>query len=163
MATYQSFTGVITTIDDFWTGYGGKTGCNKLILVENNMKSPVNFIITPTTYFVDHAMVSVGDTVTGFYDANAPTPFIYPPQYPAIVMAKATQKYQNVKVDYFNRQLVSSDGALKLNISPSTLIMLENGQLFPGDPANRDLIVVYGPTTRSIPAQTTPETIIVMC
>ena len=162
MAVFQSFTGVLTMIHDFETGYGGKAGCNKLMSVENAERGLTNFVVMPTTCFVDHVMVAVGDTVTGFYDANAPTPLIFPPQLQAIVMARAT-RMQNVKVGYFDRQLVSSDGALKLNISPSTELMLENGQLFTGDLANRDLIVVYGPTTRSIPAQTTPYKIIVMC
>lgn len=88
MAIFQSFTGIVFMIDDFWMGLGGSAGCNKLMSVENNDRS---------------------------------------------------------------------------YISPSTLIVLENGQVFTGNPANRDLIIVYGPTTRSIPAQTTPYKIIVMC
>jgi hypothetical protein len=56
-------------------------------------------------------MVVVGDRITGFYDANAPVPFIFPPQYRALVMAK-DNPYQNVKVDYFNSQFVSNDGSL---------------------------------------------------
>jgi len=119
-------------------------------------------VVEPGTYFVDHEVVSIGDSVTGFYDANAPVPLIFPPQYRAIVMAKNTPTH-NVTVDFFNRQLVSSDGNLKLNISLDTQILLENGQLFNRNPANRNLIVVYGATTRSIPAQTTPSQIIVMC
>ena len=71
--------------------------------------------------------------------------------------------YQNVKVDYFNNQLVSADGQLKLNIAPNTPTLLTNGQPFSKNPANRNLIVIYGPTTRSIPAQTTPYQIIVWC
>ena len=35
-------------------------------------------------------MVTLGDMVTGFYDANAPVPLIFPPQFRAIVMAKDT-------------------------------------------------------------------------
>jgi hypothetical protein len=71
--------------------------------------------------------------------------------------------YQNVKVDYFNSQLKSSDSRLKLNISPYTPIVLTNGQAFSKNPANRNLIVIYGPSTKSIPAQTTPYKIIVLC
>jgi hypothetical protein len=59
--------------------------------------------------------------------------------------------------------LVSSDGSLRLNISPDNRILLENGQLYNRNPANHYLIVVYGATTRSILAQTTPSQIIVMC
>lgn len=162
MANFQPFTGVITNIESMETGTFGKAGCSLLMSVENGEGRIINFVVLPNTYFVDHEMMQVGDSVTGFYDANAPAPFIYPPQLQAIVMARV-RRGQNVKVDHFNRNLVSSDGALKLNIAPATLIILENGQLFTGDPADRDLIVVYGPTTRSIPAQTTPYQIVVMC
>jgi hypothetical protein len=71
--------------------------------------------------------------------------------------------YQNVKADYFNSQLVSSDGALKLNIVPSTHIILKNDQPYNGSLMNRNLIVLYGASTKSIPAQTTPYKIIVWC
>jgi hypothetical protein len=162
MATFGSFYGIITMISDFLTGDEEAAGCNKLISVRNREGSIVNFVVTPATYFVDHAMVAVGNVVIGFYDANAPVPLIYPPQYRAIVMAKVTQNI-NVKVDFFNRQLVSSDGTLKLNIGPFTKIILENDQAFTGNPANRNLIVVYGAATMSIPAQTTPYRIVVMC
>ena len=107
-------------------------------------------------------VVGLGDWVTGFYDANVPVPFIYPPQYQAIIMVKASP-YQNVKVDYFNQQMVSSDGQLKLNLSPYTQMILTNNQLFTSNPANRNLLVVYGPTTKSIPAQTTPYKLVILC
>ena len=162
MVYFGYFTGIITMISDFWTGNQQTTGCYKLMSVVDRYGSIVNFVVTPATYFVDYEMLTVGDVVIGFYDANAPVPLIYPPQYEAIVMARAS-RYQNVKVDYFNSQLVSSDGTLKLNISPFTQIILENDQAFTGNPAKRNLIVVYGATTKSIPAQTTPYKIIVMC
>jgi hypothetical protein len=165
MPVFKSFSGIIIAIDNFFTGDVSDTGCYQLMSVQNNdQKDPavVNFVVSPATYFVDHVMLRPGDRVTGFYDANAPVPLIYPPQFRAIVMTPAMQ-YRNVKVDYFNKDLLSSDGMLKLNISPGTLIVLENGQAFTGSPAGRYLIVIYGPTTRSIPPQTSPEQIVVMC
>ena len=162
MINFQSFNGIVTMIGDFSIGQNNEAGCYKLFSVDNGYGKLVNFVVAPTTYFVDHVMVAVGDRITGFYDANAPVPFIFPPQYRATCDCQR-YPYQNVKVDYFNRQLVSSDGTLKLNISPHTQILLENGQAFTGNVANRNLIVVYGATTRSIPAQTTPYKIIVMC
>ncbi len=161
MITFGSFYGIITMINDFGTGTGEIMGCYKLITVQST-RSVVNFVVSPTTYFVDHVTMKVGDFVIGFYDLNAPVPLIYPPQFQAIVMSRLLPG-QNVKVSYFNEQLISSDGTLKLNIGPYTQIILENDQAFTGNPANRNLIVVYGPTTRSIPAQTTPYKIIVMC
>ena len=163
MTNFYSFHGTVTMISDFFTGQNGeREGCYKLITVENGLGAIVNFVVSPTTYFVDHVMVTVGDRVTGYYDGDAPTLLIYPPQYQALVMVKDSPN-QNVKVDYFNSQLVSSDGQLRLNISPYTKIVLTNGQLFSRNPANRDLIVIYGPATKSIPAQTTPYRIIVLC
>ena len=162
MTSFGSFYGIITMISDLRLGNSQSMGCYNLITVQSNNGSIVNFLITPTTYFVNHAIMSVGDLVVGFYDLNAPVPLIYPPQFQAIVMSKLMPG-QNVKVDYFNEELLSSDGTLKLNISPFTQIVLENGQIFNGIPANHDLIVIYGPTTRSIPAQTTPYKIIVIC
>ncbi|CAM3781258.1 hypothetical protein [Mesobacillus zeae] len=163
MTNFYSFHGTVTMISDFFTGQNGEgEGCYKLISVENGLGAIVNFVVSPTTYFVDHVMVTVGDGVTGYYDGDAPALLIYPPQYQALVMVKDNPN-QNVKVDYFNSQLVSSDGRLQLNISPFTQLLLTNGQSFSRNPANRDLIVIYGPATQSIPAQTTPYRIIVLC
>jgi len=161
MKNFQSVSGIILEIRDLLTTPEAM-GCYKLLSVQQMDGELVNFVVAPDTYFVDHVMVRPGDMVTGFYDANAPIPLIYPPQYQAVVMARAVP-YHNVKVDYFNEELMSSDGMLKLNIAPTTRIVLENGQAFTGNPACRYLVVVYGPTTRSIPAQTTPEQIIVLC
>jgi hypothetical protein len=77
-------------------------------------------------------------------------------------MAKAMPQRQ-VTVDYFGRDLISSEGDLKLVIGPDTLVVLENAQAFSGSPAGRDLAVVYGPVTRSIPPQTTPYQVVVLC
>jgi hypothetical protein len=162
MVLFHSFQGTIIKIDNFPTGSEINSGCYQIMSIKNSDGNLVNFIVTPFTYFIDQVMVRVGDAVTGYYDANAAVPFIYPPQLQAIVMARDTLN-QNIEIDYFNSQLVSSDGTLKLNIDRSTQIVLENGQMFLGEPANRNLIVIYGATTRSIPPQTTPYKIIVMC
>lgn len=161
MTNFNSFHGTVTLISDFFTGQNSE-GCYKLISIENGLGAIVNFVVSPATYFVDHVMVSIGDRVTGYYNGDAPAILIYPPQYQALVMVKDSH-YQKVKVDYFNSELVSSDGRLQLNISPYTQVVLTNGQLFSKSPMNRDLIVIYGPATKSIPAQTTPYRMIVLC
>ncbi|SOC44558.1 hypothetical protein [Ureibacillus acetophenoni] len=163
MTNFYSFSGTVTAISDFFTGQNGESeGCTKFFTIENEMGQIVNFVVSPSTYVVDHAMINVGDRVTGYYDGDLPAILIYPPQYQAIVMVKENPN-QNVKVSYFNNQLVSSDGQLRLNLSPFTRMVLTNGQRFTHFPGNRDLIVIYGPSTRSIPAQTTPYRIIVLC
>lgn len=162
MSAFGSFKGTVTMMEDFWGGSRAPFECYKLMTVQNTDGSIVNFVIEPTTYFVDHRIISIGDPVIGYYDANAPVPLIYPPQYRAMVVARLSND-KNVKVDFFNSRLISSDGALKLTINPTTIILQENGQLFTANPANHNLIVEYGASTRSIPAQTVPYKIVVMC
>ena len=162
MVKFFSFRGTVTSIDEFFSSANEDQGCYTFISVANGAGATVNFVVSPDTYFVDQVMVAVGDQVTGYYDGNAPVPLIYPPQYRALIMVKESP-YQNVKVDFFNSQLISSDGQLKLNLSPYTSITLKNGQVFSHSIENRNLIVIYGPTTRSIPAQTSPYRIIVWC
>lgn len=161
MVNFKSHRGVVTQINDFNTGQNGED-CYKLMTVDGENGGIVNFVISPSTYFVNSEIVSIGDRITGYYDGDAPVPMIYPPQYRALVVAKEND-YQNVKVDFFDEHLVSSDGQLRLNLSVYTPILLINGQPFSRYPANRNLIVTFGPTTRSIPAQTTPYKIIVWC
>ncbi len=162
MISYKFFYGLITTIDEFWTNNPQNEGCYKIMTIQMYDGNIINFIISPDTYFVDNYVMKIGDLVVGYYDANAPVPLIYPPQYRALIVAQLTLD-RNIKVDFFNEQLISSDGMLKLNIFPSTKIIQENGQIFTGNLANRNLIVTYGPVTRSIPAQTTPYKVIVIC
>ncbi len=163
MTNFYSFEGTITGITDFNTNQNGnREGCYKFFTIENEEGMVVNFVVSPSTYVVDQEMLAVGDYVTGYYDGDAPAILIYPPQYQALVMVKETPN-QNAKVSFFNTNLLSSDGQLQLNLSPETQIVLTNGQQFSGYPGNRDLIVLYQFTTRSIPAQTTPTRIIVLC
>ncbi|PYZ94688.1 hypothetical protein CR194_03920 [Salipaludibacillus keqinensis] len=163
MVTFNFFTGTVTNISEFMTGQNGENqGCYSIVTLEDGLGAVVNFVVSPTTYFVDQQIVTVGDRVTGYHDASAPVPLIYPPQYRALIMVKEIAA-QNVKVDFFNSELVSSDGVLRLNLSPNTSIVLTNSQPFSSYPGNRNLIVIYGPSTFSIPAQTTPYEIIVWC
>lgn len=79
MAAFESFHGIVTAIDDYWTNAQGPTGCFKLMAVRDRSGSPVNFVISPDTYFVDNAVIRVRDGITGFHDPNVPVPMIYPP------------------------------------------------------------------------------------
>lgn len=152
---YLSFSGIVTNISDF-----NENGCSKLFEVQNSNQT-VNFVVNLNTYFVNNEKIYVGMQIIGFYDANVPVILIYPPQYQAVVIGSTAN--QMVKVDKFDENLVSQDNTLKLNLSPATEIILTNGQDYTGSLENKDLIVVYTTSTRSIPAQTTPEQIIVMC
>lgn len=149
---YQSFTGVvkeIVEVDDKSTIYlEGKDG------------QPAYFVISNDTYIVDDAEIKAGSTVIGFYESDKPMILIYPPRYNIDVLAKVKDG-ENIKVDLFN-YLVSSDNMLKLNMSNETKVILQDGTPFEEELENRKLVVIYGPSTKSIPAQTTPIKIIVL-
>lgn len=153
---FGSFTGTVKEIKDFSPIEG-----SKFVSLESSEGSPANIIISRDTYIVNHENLKVGALLTAYYDANAPMILIYPPQYNAEVVV-INNKDQNVKVDKFDKDLVSSDGMLKLNIGEDTEILLPNGETFKGELANRKLVVIYGMSTKSIPAQTTPTQIIVL-
>lgn len=115
MKNFKSFYGIVTMINDFLIDETGqKEGCYKLMSTRDKYGNIVIFIISPSTYFVEHEIIQIGDMIVGFYDANAPVPLIFPPQFRAIVIARDTP-YRNVKVDYFNSELISTDNTLKLN------------------------------------------------
>ncbi len=163
MVNFQSFRGTVTQIDDSMIGRNGEeAGCYKVITIRDSQGGIVNFVVSPNTYFVYAEIVKPGDLITGYFDGDAPVPLIFPPQYPALIIVKENN-FESVKVDFFNSQLVSRDGQLRLNLSPNTPVILKNWQPFTQNPANRNLIVIYGPATRSIPAQTTPFEVIVWC
>jgi hypothetical protein len=153
---FNSFTGTVKAITDF-EGVEG----SKFVLVESSDGEEANIILSKHTYVLNNAAIAVGSVVTGYYDANAPMIMIYPAQYNAEVIVVDNKDY-NVKVDLFDENLLSSDQFLKLNISDETEIILQDGTAFKGVLANRKLIVLYGASTKSIPAQTTPDKIIVL-
>ena len=162
MSYYHSFEGRLAMITESHGGHSALPGCYLIMTVEDESKSIVNFIVSPSTYFVDNETLEVGDYIQGFYNINTPVPLIYPPQFQAVVMTEVS-KDEFVVVDHFNRQLINSSNTLRLNIGPDTDILLVNNQNFTGDISNRDLVVVYKNSTRSIPATTTPEEVIVLC
>lgn len=71
----------------------------------------------------------------------------------------------NVSIGYFNDELVNEKDKLQLNIDESTVVKsnVDNQKLLKAeDVKNKDAVVVYENTTRSIPAQTTPKLVLVL-
>lgn len=152
---YRAFAGKVMKIADY-----GSEGA-KMISLESAEGLPANIIVTPDTYVLDNAPITQGSLVTVFYDASLPMIMIYPPQYVAEVIVVG-EIHQNLKVDVFDQDLVSADNTLKLNLAETTEILTPDGKDFIGELANKKLLVIYGATTKSIPAQTIPTKIIVL-
>lgn len=135
--------------------------CQQMITIQNE-KGVNNFIISPDTFVVDMVRMRVGMLVTAFYDASLPVPLIYPPQYQAAIIGRSHAN-ETMMVSYFDENLLSADGNLQLNVSRGTEVLTSNGQEYLCPVGDNVLIVYYAVTTRSIPPQTTPRKIIVLC
>ena len=159
---YGSFTGTIVEIMQHGVNGLNSDGCSLLVTVEAEENNITNFVVSPSTFVVDFKTLEVGMECTFWYLLDAPAILIYPPQYPAVVVAEVEDDRQ-VEVAYFDEELINDKKTLKLNLGEDQIVYTTNNQQFLGSPAGRDLVVVYNFTTRSIPAQTTPISVVVLC
>lgn len=155
-------TGTIVDLVPTRIGSRRANGCMIFATVEDTDGNTVNFILTPSAYVVDFETLSVGMLCTFWYSMDAPMPLIYPPQYNAVAAAQE-KKGRMVNVGYYNASLVNEDQTLQLNLDGSVDVRTTNNQYFQGNPANHNLVVLYSNSTRSIPAQTTPSKVVVLC
>ena len=153
-----------TIVDMMPTRQGGRRadGCVLFVTLETEAGETVNIILSPTTYVVDFETLSVGMDCTFWYLADAPMILIYPPQYNAAVAAR-NRNDRMIDVSRYGRELVNQERTLQLKLDGSVDIRTTNNQYFQGSPADHDLVVIYETSTRSIPAQTTPKNIVVLC
>lgn len=135
--------------------------CTQLINVVNN-EGITGFTISPSTYVIQETQLRPGMRVTAFYDNSVAIPMIYPPQYQAIIIGRQNAN-ETMYAGYFDDNLIAEDQSLQLNIGPSTQIITSNGQRYTCSLGGQLLIVYYSVTTLSLPPQTTPRRIIVMC
>lgn len=103
-----------------------------------------------------------GEEFTAYQDANKPMLMIYPPQYEPFLMVLEKGE-GNVLQTSVNKEFETIDNTLKLNISKETKILdKEMNKIEKETIVGKNILVFYKNTTRSIPAQTTPDKIIVL-
>lgn len=154
--TFVPVTGIIQNISPM-----NNDCCSSMISIRTN-DGITNFVLSPSTYVIQETLLRPGMRITAFYDPSLPMPLIFPPQYQAVFITRNNTN-DNVFAGYFNDDLVSEDNALKLNIARSTEILTSNGQRYNCSLTGKLLIVYYRNTTRSVPPQTTPRRIVVVC
>ncbi|NMA61065.1 MAG: hypothetical protein GX956_04170 [Firmicutes bacterium] len=160
---YLSFAGTITDI----RGDEGQRAI--LVQDENNADNSIVFNLSDNVLLLDANSrevlkdgFAVGQEITAYYPENTPMALSLPPiTTPKVIVLNSEVVPGFIHVATFDETLTSSDGQLKLNISTKTKVT--DGE---GNPvttlANRELVVFYTISTRSIPAQTTPERIFVI-
>lgn len=138
--------------------------CGYLVTLrpDDGRRGTVQFALTGETVVVDMRRLYPGMRAAMFYDTRLPMPLIYPPRYQAQLVTVLNREKQ-VLLAYFDANLVAAGGKLALNLGRNTRITTLNGQEFRCELADQELLVYYTATTRSLPPQTTPRRVIVIC
>lgn len=161
-ANFSHFTGLVKDLHPMVDQDGNEISNSYFALVEDGAGKLVNFRLTDQTYYATEGKLEVGAQVTGYYDANLPMILIYPAQYEARVLAVKTDDHVNLHLDSFDKYQISAGNYLKYNLGEDTVIVNEAGEAYTGSLDERNLLIYYGASTRSIPAITSPDKIVVM-
>ena len=111
------------------------------------------------------ADLTKGMEIAVIYSANSPMGMSLPPYLGSVTAVVANADADNMMVGHFGDDLTDETNKLQLNISDETRILNMEGakiKLSAADVKNRDALVFYDVTTRSIPAQTTPSLVLLL-
>ena len=156
---YENLTPVVGVITNISTQEGD---CCTQFTTRGGGGQPVNMCLSVDTFVVDTMRMMPGMLVAACYDNTLPVPRIYPPQYQADLI-DVVRPEEDVNLSWFDETLTASDQSLKLNLYQSTVLSTLNGQPYFCFPANHFLLVYYAAATKSIPPQTAPNRVIVLC
>lgn len=143
-------------------GNGRSDSCTLFFSVEDDNGNIVNFMVLPSTFVAEWKPLAVGQEAVFWHRADAPVPLIYPPRYTAAAAAPV-RRDRMYDVSFYDNSLVNAEHTLQLHMDKSVQLRTTNNQYFQGSPANHNLFVSYSDSTRSIPAQTTPNEVVVLC
>lgn len=107
----------------------------------------------------------VGMEVTVVIPKNAPIGLSLPAYCAAQVAVIVNAEDRSVEVSYFNEELVNETNTLALNVEKNTRIFNTIGErrrFTEEDIKEHNAVVFYTGTTRSIPAQTTPDMVVIL-
>lgn len=104
-----------------------------------------------------------GDKVSAYTHSNKPMILIFPPQYSPDVVIVEKDDASTAAVGTFDDEFTDMQLKLQLNIEDSTDLSSASGdEVKADDLQGKDLVVFYTESTKSIPAQTTPEKVVVL-
>lgn len=160
---YISFTGQVTEVRPSYDENGNEVDDKYYLSLEDAESGQIMvFYIDENAYVPEDTSFSNGDQVMAYYDGHAPALMIYPPQANALAVVKQVDGLPLLKVDMFDDEQVSSDGMLKLMNLDQAIVIDLDGLEYAEDLTGKVLAVYYDITTRSIPAQTTPQLVVVL-
>ena len=147
----QSGVAIIETISE-------KDETKKTVFVLTS-KTP---LLTKDGHQIGVSAIPVKGRIIAFVDSSLPLPMVSPPQTePLLIIFDQYDKKGEVAIGVFDDMLFSEQLHLKLHVNEATEIVdLQGKRVEQQDLARKVLIVFYGATTRSRPAQTNPTKII---
>ena len=139
---------------------------------KDDQNNTVNLKITDDTLVYDNlgnkkalSDLTDGSKITVFTGSYEPTPLILPVQYTANVIIINGDQEGNVNIDTYladEEGYTNAANTLKIAAADDTKIVDKDEKEYKGDLDKNDLIVFYGVSTKSIPAQTTPTKVVVL-
>lgn len=159
---YLSFSGPILQLN-------GDKHYSILVEEQGNRDNLILFWIADQTALLDSRgepitwdALQPGTELTAYYPEHTPLALSMPPQLtPELIVVNSREGFGFVQVSVFDDTLTSSDGKLKLNLSVKTVVTDQKGKPVT-KLAGRALAVFYTASTKSIPALTQPDKIIVL-
>lgn len=140
-----------------------------------NQEYVINYMLMDDTLIFDQtgkllspADVKEGSLLAVYAGAYTPAPMIMPPQYQASIIILLDAEVEEpgfTCADTFvmvDGMLTGTGNTLALNLTEDVEIVDQEGNPTQEELENKDLLVFYGASTRSIPAQTTPSKIVVL-
>lgn len=168
-STQKVVEGFMTEVGQVCTIIEGDNGYELQVGNENGtifyLKEDVRVFDVASGTFKNVGNLEKGMTVSVVYPKDAPMMLSLPARCSAAKVVIIHSETANLEVGYFNDELVNEENTLALNIADSTIIKSitdDKKSLKVEDIKNKDLMVVYENTTRSIPAQTVPKMIFVL-
>lgn len=142
------------------------------ITIENDDMGMV-FSVSPHIFIIDQNTkkytqieeIKVGTKLTAIIDKMAPMTLSIPPMTSGVAGFILNSDVGSVDLSVYNDKLVNVENTLALKINKDTTIVSENGakRLYTADDLKqKECLVLYSISTRSIPAQTTPEFVMIM-
>ncbi|SKB46369.1 Copper amine oxidase N-terminal domain-containing protein [Acetoanaerobium noterae] len=164
--SYMSFEGYVKEIksNNGYTSVIMTDGKSDEVIGQFNLKGDMLVVNQDTATIQALDKIEKGQKIRGFYRKDMPMILIYPPVInPEFIMISSDDTKNFVKHSYFDENLTSIDNNLKLNISDSSVLIDKHGKSVDIEKLkNKDLVVVYDVSTKSIPAQTNPKQVIML-
>lgn len=163
LSNYQLVNGTISAIE--------KTEESVRIDIDNDTMGMV-FHVAGNVFLLDQEGnystledLKEGMEITAIIPANAPVTMSIPPMTSGAIGFVIIGEGTNIDLSSYNDELVNAQNTLQLNVDEKVSIVDVKGSKMKyaeEDLKNKELLVLYGPSTRSIPAQTTPMLVMIM-